>query len=185
MITKIISQLEVDMQKRIEALKHELSKLRTGRAHPGLIEHLKVDYYGNPTAINQVSSITIGDSRTLIVTPWEKPMLKVIEKEIMNAGLGFNPVNDGNILRIPMPPLTEERRKEMVKILKNEGESARVSVRNLRRDANNHLKDSLKKKEISEDDERRTQDQVQKITDKFIAEIDKFLASKESELMTV
>lgn len=181
----IINQLEVDMQKRIEALKVELSKLRTGRAHPGLIEHVKIDYYGSEMPLNQVAGVTVSDPRTLTITPWEKPMLKVIEKAIMNAGLGLNPMNDGNVLRIPMPLLTEERRRDLVKIVKNEGEQGRVSLRNLRRDANNTLKDMLKKKEISEDDDRRAEEQVQKITDKFIAEADKILIGKETELMAV
>jgi len=181
----IINQLEIDMQKRIEALKVELSKLRTGRAHPGLIEHVKVDYYGSEMPLNQVAGVTVSDPRTLTITPWEKPLLKVIEKAIMNAGLGLNPMNDGNVIRIPMPLLNEERRRDLVKIVKSEGEQGRVSLRNLRRDANNTLKDMLKKKEISEDDDRRAEEQVQKITDKFIAEADKILVGKEAELMAV
>jgi len=185
MTQKTIAQLESDMHKRIDALKTELAKLRTGRAHPALIEHVKVDYYGSEVPITQVASVVVGDSRTLVVTPWEKPMLKVIDKAIINAGLGLNPVNDGNVLRIPMPQLTEERRREMVKIVRNEGEAAKVSVRNLRRDANNSFKDRVKKKEVSEDDEKRGQGEVQKVTDKFIAEIDKLLNAKEQELMTV
>ena len=185
MTQKIISQLQVDMQKKLDGLKGELAKLRTGRAHPAFIEHIKVEYYGNEVPITQVASVVVGDPRTLVVTPWEKPMIKVIDKAILNAGLGLNPVNDGNVLRIPMPQLTEDRRREMVKIVKNEGESARVNVRNLRRDANNAFKDMVKKKEISEDDERRSEAEVQKITDKFIADIDKLLTDKEKELMTV
>ncbi|OGT08420.1 MAG: ribosome recycling factor [Gammaproteobacteria bacterium GWE2_37_16] len=181
----MINQLEIDMQKRIEALKVELSKLRTGRAHPGLIEHVKVDYYGSEMPLNQVAGVTVSDPRTLTITPWEKPLLKVIEKAIMNAGLGLNPMNDGNVIRIPMPLLNEERRRDLVKIVKSEGEQGRVSLRNLRRDANNTLKDMLKKKEISEDDDRRAEEQVQKITDKFIAEADKILVGKEAELMAV
>lgn len=185
MIQNTINQLNIDMQKRLDSLEHELSKLRTGRAHPGLIEHIKVDYYGSEVPITQVASIIASDSRTLTVTPWEKSMLKVIDKAIATANLGFNPMNDGNVIRISMPVLTEERRKDLVKLLKAEGEQGRVNIRNLRRDANNHLKDLLKKKEISEDEEKRAQDQVQKLTDKFIADADEILNIKEKELMTV
>ena len=153
MIAKIIHQLEIDMPKKIELLKHELLKLRSGRAHPSLVEHIKIDYYGTEMPLSQVASITVSDPRTLSITPWEKANLKPIEKAIISSSLGLNPANDGNVIRIPMPPLTEERRKEMVKIVKHEGETAKVGVRNLRRDANNAIKELLKKKEISEDDE--------------------------------
>lgn len=176
---------ESRMKKTIEALQNELAKLRTGRAHPSLLEHIRVTHYGNEVPLNQVASVTIGDSRTLVVSPWEKTMVQAIEKAIMTADLGLNPATAGTVIRVPLPPLTEERRKEMVKLVKNEAENARVAIRNARRDANNQLKDLLKKKEISEDDERRSQENIQKLTDKYIAEIDKLGQVKEKELMEV
>jgi ribosome recycling factor len=185
MIAKIITDTEVNMRKKIEHLKAELAKLRTGRAHPSLLEHVKVDYYGQETPLAQVASITASDARTLTVSPWEKNLMKPIEKAIRDAGLGLNPVSDSAAIRVPMPPLTEERRKEMVKLVKVEGENTKVNIRNLRRDANNAFKEILKKKEISEDEEHRAQDQVQKVTDKLIVEVDKILSVKESELMEV
>lgn len=173
------------MKKAIEALQNELAKLRTGRAHPSLLEHLRVNSYGNDVPLNQVASIGISDARTLIVTPWDKAMVQPIEKAIMTADLGLNPATAGNVIRVPLPALTEERRREMTKLVKNEAENARVSIRNLRRDANNQFKDMLKKKEISEDDERRAQDAIQKLTDKYIAEVERLVAVKEKELMEV
>lgn len=176
---------EVRMQKGIEAFKHELSRMRTGRAHPSLLEQVRVDYYGNETPLSQVSNITVGDARTLVITPWEKKMTPVIEKAIMSAGLGLNPATSGDVIRVPLPPLTEERRKDLIKVVRAEAENARVSIRNARRDANNALKELLKKKEITEDDERRTTDNIQKLTDKYIAEVDKMLATKETDLMAI
>jgi len=176
---------EARMKKTIEALHTELAKLRTGRAHPSLLDQVRVNYYGNDVPITQVASVSISDSRTLLVTPWEKAVTQAIEKAIMSADLGLNPATSGNAIRVPLPPLTEERRKEMVKLVKNSAEEARVSVRTARRDANNQLKDNLKKKEISEDEERRAQDIIQKLTDKYIADIDRISQTKEKELMEV
>lgn len=185
MINDIVKNTETTMQKSVEALHAELAKLRTGRAHTGLVDNIKVDYYGTPTALNHVATVTVSDARTLTISPWEKNMLKPIEKAIMTSDLGLNPASDGNILRIPLPALTEERRKDLVRILKTTGEHYKVTVRNERRDANNALKDLLKKKEVAEDDEKHAQDQVQKLTDKYIAEIDKILSAKEADLMSV
>jgi ribosome recycling factor len=182
---KVISDTETHMQKSIEAFKLEMSKVRTGRAHPSLLDHVRVDYYGNETPLNQVSNITIGDARTLVVTPWEKRMTQVIEKAILAAGLGLNPTTSGDLIRIPLPALTEERRKDLTKIVRHEAETARVSIRNLRRDANAALKELLKKKEIAEDEERRLVDAVQKLTDKYTAEVDHLLAAKEKDLMAI
>ncbi len=182
---KVLKDSETRMQKSIEAFKHEMSKLRTGRAHPSLLEHIRVDYYGNDTPLNQVANITVGDARTLVVTPWEKKMTPLIEKAIMTSGLGLNPAAAGEIIRVPLPALTEERRKDLIKVLRNEAENARVSIRNARRDANNALKELLKKKEIAEDEERRMIDTVQKLTDKFIAEVDQLLSVKETDLMAI
>ncbi len=173
------------MNKSIEALKNDLAKVRTGRAHPSLLDHVQVDYYGAATQLSQVANLTLIDARTIGVQPWEKNMIAVVEKAIREADLGLNPATQGDMIRVPMPALTEERRKEMVKLLKSEGEAAKISVRNHRRDANEALKKLLKDKEISEDDDRRTQDDVQKMTDKFIVEIDKLLVAKEAEVMKV
>ena len=176
---------EQKMLKSIEALKHDLAKIRTGRAHTGLLDHITVDYYGSMVPLSQVANVGLGDARTITVQPWEKKMVTVIEKAIRESDLGLNPATSGDVIRVPMPPLTEERRKELTKVVKHEGENAKVAVRNLRRDANNHLKEMLKKKEVSEDDERRAQDDVQKLTDRFIADIDKLVAEKEKEILTV
>ncbi|MFZ6756467.1 ribosome recycling factor [Undibacterium sp. Ji50W] len=173
------------MQKSIETLKNDLAKVRTGRAHTGILDHVQVDYYGTPTHITQVANVTLIDARTIGVQPWEKKMLNAIEKAIRDADLGLNPSSQGELIRVPTPPLTEERRKEMVKLVKTEGESAKIAIRNIRRDANETLKKMLKEKECSEDDERRSQDEVQKLTDKFVAEVDKLLADKEKEVLTV
>lgn len=181
----VLKEAESRMQKSIEAFKHETSKLRTGRAHPSLLENIRVDYYGNETPLNQVANITVGDARTLVITPWEKRMTPVIEKAIMTSGLGLNPATTGELIRVPLPALTEERRKDLIKIVRNEAENARVSIRNARRDANTVLKESLKNKEIAEDEERRMTDSVQKLTDKFIVEVDHLLAAKETDLMAV
>ena len=173
------------MQKSIETLKADLAKVRTGRAHVGILDHVHVDYYGTPTQISQVANLTLLDARTIGVQPWEKKMVGVIEKAIRESDLGLNPSTQGDLIRVPTPPLTEERRKEIVKVVKGEGEDAKVAVRNIRRDANEALKKLLKDKACSEDDERRSQDDVQKLTDKFVAEIDKLITEKEKELLTV
>ena len=173
------------MQKSIDAFKNDLTKVRTGRAHTGILDHIQVDYYGTAMAIGQTAGISLIDARTIGVTPWEKKMIPVIEKAIRDADLGLNPSTTGEIIRVPMPALTEQRRKELVKIVKGEGEAAKVTVRSLRRDANEQLKKMLKDKAVSEDDERRAQDDVQKLTDRFIGEIDRLLSTKETEIMAV
>jgi ribosome recycling factor len=185
MIADIKKAAEQKMQKSLEALKLDLGKVRTGRAHTGLLDHVTVDYYGAPTLISQVANVNLADARTISVAPWEKKMLSVIEKAIRNSDLGLNPVTVGEMIRVPMPPLTEERRRDLTKVVKNEAETARVAMRNIRRDANAHLKDLLKEKKIAEDDERRGQDEIQKLTDRHIAEIDKLLQTKETELMAI
>ncbi|MFA9440567.1 ribosome recycling factor [Uliginosibacterium sp. sgz301328] len=185
MIPELKKTTEGKMQKSIEALKNDLGKVRTGRASTGLLDHVMVDYYGNPTPIPQVANVTLVDARTLGVQPWEKNMVAKVEKAIRDSDLGLNPATVGDLVRVPMPALTEERRKDLIKVVRGEGENAKVAVRNLRRDANSALKDAVKAKEISEDDERRAQDDVQKLTDKSIAEIDRLLAQKEQELMQV
>lgn len=185
MIAEIKKSAEQKMQKSLDALKLDLGKIRTGRAHTGLLDHVTVDYYGAPTLINQLANVNLADARTITVAPWEKKMLGTIEKAIRNSDLGLNPVTVGELIRVPMPALTEERRRDLTKVVKHEGETARVAVRNIRRDANTHLKDLLKEKEIAEDDERRGQDEIQKITDRHIAEIDKLLQIKEAELMAI
>ncbi|MEZ5741057.1 MAG: ribosome recycling factor [Burkholderiaceae bacterium] len=184
-IADISSTCEQKMEKSIDSLKTALMRIRTGRASTSLLDHVHVDYYGSPVPISQVASVTLLDSRTLSVTPWEKKMVSVIDKAIRESDLGLNPSVMGELIRIPMPPLSEERRKELTKVVRNEGEQAKVAVRNLRRDANDQFKRLLKDKEISEDDERRAQDDTQKLTDRFVAEIDKILEGKEKEIMTV
>jgi len=173
------------MAKSLDALQQEFGRIRTGRAHTSLLDHIKVDYYGNASALNQVAKVAIEDSRTLTVTPWEKDMVAPIEKAIINSDLGLNPSSAGTVIRIPMPPLTEERRKDLVRVVRSEAENARVSVRNIRRDANTDLKELQKEKEISEDEERKGQDIIQKATDDHIAKVDELLKTKESELMEV
>jgi ribosome recycling factor len=173
------------MDKSVQAFKTDLSKVRTGRAHTGLLDHVTVDYYGTPTPLNQVAKVTLLDSRTIGVTPFEKKMAQAVEKAIRDADLGLNPASQGETVRVPMPALTEERRKELIKVVKHEAENARVAIRNLRRDAIQHLKDALKKHEISENDERRALDEMQKTTDRHVAEIDKLLQEKEKELLAV
>jgi ribosome recycling factor len=176
---------EQKMQKTVESFKASLGKIRTGRAHTGLLEHIKIDYYGTPMPINQVANLTLIDAHTIGVQPWEKKMVATVEKAIRDSDLGLNPAGQGDVIRVPMPALTEERRRELTKVVKHEAEDARVAVRNVRRDAISHLKDALKAKTISEDDERRAQDDIQKLTDKFVAEIDKLSHAKEAEMMTV
>jgi ribosome recycling factor len=184
-LTEVRSSTEQKMHKSIEALKHDLAKIRTGRAHTGLLDHIQVEYYGAMVPLSQVANVGLADARTITVQPWEKKMLTVVEKAIRESDLGLNPASQGELLRIPMPPLTEERRREMTKVVRHEGENARIAVRNLRRDAIHQLKEMLKKKEVSEDDERRAQDEVQKLTDRFVNDIDKLVAEKEKELLTV
>jgi ribosome recycling factor len=185
MIADIKKSAEEKMKKTLETLKNDLGKIRTGRAHTGLLDHVMVDYYGTPTPINGVANVTLLDARTIAVTPWEKKMVSAIDKAIRDSDLGLNPATMGETVRVPMPALTEERRKDLIKVVHKEGEGARVAVRNIRRDANNHLKDLLKQKKVAEDEERRAQDDVQKLTDRHIAEIDKLLAAKEADLIAV
>ena len=185
MINDIQKSADSKMQRSLEVLKENLAKVRTGRAHTGLLDQVDVEYYGSPVPVSQVANVTLIDARTIGVQPWEKPMVGKVEKAIRDSDLGLNPATQGDLIRVPMPALTEERRKEMIKVVKNEGEGAKVAIRNLRRDANTHLKDAVKKSEISEDDERRAQDEIQKLTDKNIAEVDKMLAAKEAELMQI
>jgi ribosome recycling factor len=173
------------MQKCVLALRNELKRLRTGRAHPSLLEHIRVDYYGNEVPLNQVANLALEDARTITVTPWEKSMVQAVEKAIMKSDLGLNPNTAGTVIRVPMPPLTEERRRDLAKVVRHEAENARVAVRNVRRDIMSDLKDLLKEKLVSQDDDRRAQDDVQKLTDKYVAEIDQVLAEKEKELMQV
>lgn len=181
----VIKDAETRMRKTIDAYKTEIAKLRTGRANPSILDHVRVDYYGNEVPISQVANITTTDARTLTITPWEKPMVSAIEKAILNSDLGLNPATAGTVIRVPMPALNEERRKELIKVLRNEAETARVSIRNGRRDANAELKTRLKNKEITEDEERRLSDDVQKLTDKFIAEVDQITTVKETDLMAI
>jgi len=185
MIADVKKTTEQKMQKSLDALKADLGKVRTGRAHTGLLDHVMVDYYGNPTLITQVANVTLVDARTIGVQPWEKNMVGPVERAIRDADLGLNPATNGDLIRVPMPMLTEERRRDLIKVIKSEGENAKIAVRNIRRDANHSLKESLKNKEIAEDVERRLQDEVQKLTDRFVAEIDKALAAKETDLMAV
>jgi len=185
MINEIKKDAEARMGKSLHSLKGELSKLRTGRANTALLDHVQVDYYGQKTPLNQVAGISVSDAQTLTVAAWEKPMVPVIEKAIMESGLGLNPVTAGEVIRVPIPPLTEERRKEMVKMVRQEGEGAKIAIRNIRRDALGHIKELLKEKEITEDEDKRAHDDIQKITDRFVAEVDAMLATKEKDLMEV
>ena len=185
MIAEVKQNAEQKMVKSVEALKANLAKVRTGRAHPGILDHIQVDYYGSPTPITQVANITLIDARTIGVTPWEKKMASTIEKAIRDSDLGLNPSTTGELVRVPMPSLTEERRRDLIKVVRGEGEDAKIAVRNVRRDANAELKALLKDKKVAEDDERRAQEDVQKLTDRFIAEIDKALQVKEAELLAV
>jgi len=183
MLADIKKDTSIRMGKSVESLRHELAKIRTGRAHPRLLEHVHVDYYGSNVPLNQASNIAIEDSRTLTVTPWEKTMVKPIEKAILTSDLGLNPSTSGQVIRIPLPPLTEERRKELGRVVHHEGENAKIAVRNIRRDANHHVKELMKEKMISEDDERRAEVEIQTLTDKYIANIDELVVEKEQELM--
>lgn len=183
MLNDVKKNAETRMQKSLEALKHELMKLRTGRAHPSLLEHITVDYYGSQVPLSQVANITIEDARTLALNPWEKTMVPVIEKAIMTSDLGLNPNTSGTLIRVPLPALTEERRKDLLKVVRHEGENAKVAIRNVRRDANAEVKTLLKDKKISQDDERRAEEEVQKLTDRYIAEVDKAVQAKEKDMM--
>jgi ribosome recycling factor len=185
MIDDVKKDAATRMQKSAESLKDALSKLRTGRAHTSLLDHIRVSYYGNEVPLNQVANVATADSRTLTITPWEKQMVPVIEKAIMTSDLGLMPATSGTLIRVPMPALTEERRREIIKVAKQEAEAARVAVRNVRRDSNTELKNLLKDKKVTEDEEHRAQDEVQKLTDQHIANIDKILATKEAELLEV
>lgn len=184
-IPEIKKSTEQKMQRSIEALRVDLGKIRTGRAHTGILDHVHVDYYGTMTPIPQVAQVTLLDARTIGVSPWEKKMVQAVEKAIRESDLGLNPSAQGDTIRVPMPALTEERRRDLIKVVKGEAENARVAIRNLRRDANNALKELLKAKSVSEDEERRAQDDVQKLTDRFIAEVEKVVAAKEQDLMAV
>jgi ribosome recycling factor len=185
MIADVKKTAEQKMQKTLESLKNDLAKVRTGRAHTGILDHVMVDYYGTPTAVPQVANVTLLDARTIGVTPWEKKMAAAIEKAIRDSDLGLNPATVGETVRVPMPALTEERRKDLIKVVHKEGENGRVAIRNVRRDAIQHLKDLLKQKKVAEDEERRAQEDIQKLTDRYIAEIDKALQAKEADLMAV
>lgn len=185
MLNEMKKDAEKRMAKSIESLRTELSKLRTGRAHTSLLDHVTVDYYGSQVPLSQVANINVGDARSLTVVPWEKKMVPVIEKAILNSDMGLNPVTAGEVIRVPLPALTEERRKDMTKVVRSEGEGARVAIRNIRRDVLSAIKDLLKGKKITEDEERRAQDDVQKITDKYVAEVDKLIEAKEKDLMEI
>lgn len=185
MIDDILEDAETRMGKSVDSLRSELIKIRTGRAHPSLLDHLTVEYYGAETPLSQVANISVEDARTLSITPWEKDMVTAIEKCIMKSNLGLNPATAGTIIRIPMPQLTEERRQDLVRIVRHEAENARIAVRNIRRDANGDFKDLLKEKEITEDERRQAEEGIQKFTDKFVVKIDEILAEKEKELMEV
>jgi ribosome recycling factor len=185
MIEEIKEDADSRMVKSIENLKHELLKIRTGRAHASLLDHVTVNYYGTEVPLNQVASITVGDARTLVITPWENKMVPTVEKAILTSDLGLNPTTAGNVIRIPLPPLTEERRRDMIKIVRQEGENARVAIRNIRREANSDFKTLLKEKDITEDQERQAEEAIQKLTDKHIAEVEKILQGKEAELLEI
>lgn len=185
MIDELKKDAESRMKKSIESLKGDLTKIRTGRAHPSLLEHLSVEYYGSEVPLSQVANISVGDARTLTITPWEKPMVPVVEKAIINSDMGLNPATAGEVIRVPLPPLTEERRKDLIKVVRKEGEATKVAIRNIRRDVLSDVKSLLKDKEITEDDDRGAQDDVQKVTDKYVAQVDELLAEKEKDLMEI
>lgn len=185
MLNDLKKDAETRMAKSIESLRTELTKLRTGRAHTSLLDHVMVDYYGSAVPISQVANVNVGDARSLTVVPWEKKMVPVVEKAILNSNMGLNPVTAGEVIRVPLPALTEERRRDMTKVVRAEGEGARVAIRNIRRDVLSDIKELLKAKELTEDEERRAQDDIQKITDKFIAEVDKLIEAKEKDLMEI
>jgi len=185
MIEDIQKRTTERMKKSIDALRHELAKIRTGRAHPSLLEHIYVNYYGNEVPLSQAANVAVEDARTLSITPWERNMIPVIEKAIMTSDLGLNPNTAGTVIRVPLPPLTEQRRKELIKIVRQEGENGKVAIRNIRRDANNELKAALKDKLISEDEEKRSEEQIQKLTDQYVKEVDVLLEEKEADLLAI
>ena len=185
MINDVKKTAEQKMAKSVEALRHDLQKIRTGRAHTGLLDHIHVDYYGSPTPLSQVAGVTLADARTIAVQPWEKKMIQVVERAIRDSDLGVNPATSGDVIRIPMPAMTEERRRDLTKVVHKEAETARIAVRNIRRDANEHLKKLLKDKQCSEDDERHALVDLQKLTDRFIADIDHVMQAKEADLMAI
>jgi ribosome recycling factor len=185
MIDDIQKRTTERMKKSIEALKHEFAKIRTGRAHPSLLDHIMVSYYGNDVPLTQTANVAVEDARTLTVTPWERSMVQAIEKAIMTSDLGLNPTTAGSVIRVPMPPLTEQRRRDLIKVVRHEAENARVAIRNIRRDANNELKTALKEKQISEDQERRSQEQIQKLTDQYVKDVDALLSEKEADLLAI
>jgi ribosome recycling factor len=185
MLADIQNDARTRMTKSLESLRHELAKIRTGRAHPSLLEHVHVDYYGSEVPIGQAASVTVEDARTLSVTPWDKSMVKVIEKAILTSDLGLNPNTAGQVIRIPLPPLTEERRKDLGRIVHQEGENAKIAIRNIRRDANHNIKELLKEKEISEDDERKAEHEIQQVTDVAVKKVDELVAEKEQELLEI
>ena len=185
MLPEIKQDTRTRMNKSLEALRHELAKIRTGRAHPSLLEHVHVDYYGNDVPISQAASVAVEDARTLSVTPWDKTMVKVIEKAILTSDLGLNPNTAGQVIRIPLPPLTEERRVELGKVVHHEGENAKIAIRNIRRDANHHIKEFLKNKDISEDEDRKAETEVQDVTNLAVSKVDDIVAEKEKELLEI
>jgi ribosome recycling factor len=185
MISDVKKSAEQKMQRSVETLKTDLAKIRTGRAHTGLLDHIHVDYYGTSMPLSQVANVTLADPRTIGVQPWEKKMIAVVEKAIRDSDLGLNPATSGDLIRVPMPPLTEERRRELIKVVHKEAEAAKIAVRNVRRDANEQLKKLLKDKQCSEDEERRAHDELQKLTDRFIAEVDRLLQTKEADLLAI
>ena len=185
MISDVRNTAEQKMARSIETLKADLAKVRTGRAHTGLLDHIHVDYYGSSIPLSQAANVTLADPRTIGVTPWEKKMIPVVEKAIRESDLGLNPATSGEMIRVPMPALTEERRKELIKVVHKEAEAAKIAVRNVRRDANEQLKKLLKDKQCSEDDERRAHDELQKLTDRFVADVDRLLQAKEADLMAI
>ena len=185
MVDDVLKDLQANLDKAVDALKRDLAKVRTGRAHTGLLDHVMVDYYGSFLPISQCANVTLGDARTINVQPWEKKMVQVIEKAIRDSDLGLNPATSGEVIRVPMPPLTEERRRDLIKVVRHEAEDARIAIRNVRRDANDHLKKLLKGHEISEDDERRALEDLQKLTDRWIGEVDRVLQAKEADLLAI
>ncbi len=185
MLPEIKQDSRTRMNKSLESLRHELAKIRTGRAHPSLLEHVHVDYYGSDVPISQAASVAVEDARTLSVTPWDKTMVKVIEKAILTSDLGLNPNTAGQVIRIPLPPLTEERRVELGKVVHNEGENAKIAIRNIRRDANHHIKELLKNKDISEDEDRKAETEIQDVTNLAVSKVDEIVAEKEKELLEI
>lgn len=185
MIDSLYKETQAKMEKTLQAVKQELAKIRTGRAHPSLLDHIKVNYYGSEVPLSQVASISVEDARTLAVTPWERNMVSVIEKAIMESDLGITPRTAGTVIRVPLPPLTEERRRELIKVVRAEAEHGRIAIRNLRRDANAELKEALKEKRISEDEERKAEERIQQLTDQYVKKIDQLLAEKEADLLSL